>query len=142
MHQVRRLWLAMALVSLAACVSPVIPMSPVTPSPIAISCQPFGYTPAPIAFSFAPGPVTAQVAEETSVALFRACELPGAAITGLTSSSTASTGVRGGPNEGQPVWLVRVDATVAEPSSGASYESHFLIEVNQATGAPTIQGQG
>ena len=132
----RRLLLLLPLVFLLGCTT--------TPSatPIAISCQPYGYTPAPIAFSFAPGPVTSSAAEQTAVALFRSCELPGTTFTDLTSSSKATTGMRGGPNDGQAVWLVEVDATVTEPMPNATYYSHFLFEVNQATGIPTVVGNG
>jgi hypothetical protein len=63
-------------------------------------------------------------------------------ITGLTSASEAATGTPSGPNAGQPVWRVRVDATVTLASPGGEFESHFLIEVNQATGAPTVVGYG
>lgn len=115
-----------------------------TPSqtPVAISCQPYGYTPAPIAFSFAPGPVTSSAAEQTAVDLFRSCELPGSTFTNLTSSSTATTGTPQGPNEGQAVWLVQVDATVTEPLPNSTFQSHFLIEVNQANGVPTVVAYG
>jgi hypothetical protein len=115
-----------------------------TPRPTsgAISCQPFGYTPAPIAFSFASGPVTSSAAEQTAVALFRACVLPTSTITELMSSSVAATGTPTGPNAGQPVWRVQVDATVNEPSPGGVYQSHFWIEVSQATGVPTVVAYG
>jgi hypothetical protein len=46
-----------------------------------------------------------------------------------------------GPNAGEAVWLVQVDATITEPG-GTSYESHLVIEVNQATGVPTVIGIG
>ena len=107
-----------------------------------ISCQPAGYTPAPISLSFAPGPVTSVVAQQTAVALFRACMLPTTTITELTSDSVAATGSPRSPNAGQPVWRVQVDATVSEPSQGAVYRSHFWIEVLQATGAPTVIAYG
>jgi hypothetical protein len=110
-------------------------------SPVAISCQPYGYTPAPISLSFPPGPVTASAAEQTAVALFRSCQGP-SSVTALTSSSKASTGLKTGPNAGQAVWLVQVDATITEASPGASYGSHFLIEVNQTTGVPTVIAYG
>lgn len=107
-----------------------------------ISCQPLGYTPAPIAFSFAPGRLDGAAAEETAVALFRACQRPTATISELTSSSVAATGTPSGPNAGQAVWRVQVDATVSEASPGGIYQSHFLIEVNEATGIPTVVGYG
>jgi hypothetical protein len=131
----RRLWVLLPIALLLGCTS-----TP-TASPAAISCQPYGYTPAPIAFSFPVGPVTAAVAEETAVALFRSCQGP-SSITALTSSSKASAGMKVGPNAGQAVWLVQLDATITEPSPGSSYQSHFLIEVNQATGVPTVIGYG
>jgi uncharacterized protein Veg len=31
---------------------------------------------------------------------------------------------------------------VTEPSHGATYRSHFIIEVNQATGIPTVVAYG
>jgi hypothetical protein len=123
----------------ASCAAPAATPTRSSPAAGVISCQPYGYTPAPIAFSFPPGPVTASAAEETAVALFHACEA--SPITGLTSSSSATTGIKVGPNHGQAVWLVRVDATITE-SSGTSYQSHFLIEVNQATGLPTVTAYG
>jgi hypothetical protein len=85
--------------------------------------------------------VTASVAEQTAIALFRTCERP-KTVSDLTSSSKAATGMQLGPSVGRAVWLVQVDATVVEASPGASYQAHFLIEVNQATGIPTIVGQG
>jgi hypothetical protein len=106
------------------------------------SCQPFGYTPAPIAFSFEPGPVSSSAAEDAAVALFRGCQVPGAEITGLISSSADGTGSPSGPNAGQAVWRVQVDATVSEGSPNSTHRSHFLIEVNQASGMPTIIGYG
>lgn len=131
----RRLWVLLPIAVLLACTN-----AP-NGSPVAISCQPYGYTPAPIAFSFPPGPVTSSAAEETAVALFRSCQGP-SSVTALTSSSKATTGIKTGPNTGQAVWLVQVDSTITEPSPGASYQSHFLIEVNQATGVPTVIGYG
>jgi hypothetical protein len=111
-----------------------------TPRPAGISCQPFGSTPAPISFSFAPGPVTSSAAEHTAVSLFDACQRESTGE--LTSSSVAGTGMRRGPNADEPVWLVTVDATVTEGSPGMNEPSHVLIEVNQATGVPTIVGSG
>jgi hypothetical protein len=106
-----------------------------------VSCQPFGSTPAPIPFSFPAGPVNEPSAGATAVALFRSCALPNAIIDDLTSRVAPVSGVRGGPNEGQSVWQVQVDATITEPG-GTRYLSHFLIEVNQVTGVPTIIGMG
>lgn len=114
------------------------------PAAIGISCQPYGYTPAPIAFSFPRGPVTASDAEQTAIALFHACGGEPPAISDLTFSSRDATGMRGGPNAGRPVWLVQIDATIAIPSAqgGGSYGSHWLVEVNQATGLPTLVAYG
>ena len=130
----RHSWLLLVPALFAGCASPM---------PTDISCQPYGYSPAPITFSFAPGPVTASVAEQTAVALFESCSASDAAttITDLTSTVGAAAGAPG-PNAGQDVWLVKVDATVADSFSGATYPSHFLIEVNQGTGIPTIVGYG
>lgn len=133
---VRRVWLLVALLSLFGCGGKG------SRSPTALSCQPYGSTPAPVAVSIGLGPVTAALAEETGVALFRACQLPSSVISDLTSGSRAATGMARGPNDGLAVWLVQVDATITEPSPGGRYQSHFLIEVNQATGMPTIVGQG
>lgn len=118
------------------------PSPPPSPPPGVISCQPFGYTPAPIPFSFAPGRVTASAAEQTAVALFRACLLPTATISDLTSSSVAATGSPHGPNAGQAVWRVQVDATITDASTGEGHQSHFVIEVNEATGVPTVVAYG
>jgi hypothetical protein len=131
----RRFWVVLAIALLLGCAS-----GP-SGSAAAISCQPYGYTPAPIAFSFPPGPVASSVAEQTAVALFRSCHEP-SSITALTSSSKAKTGIKVGPNAGQAVWLVQVDATITDASPGSSYQSHFLIEVNQTTGVPTVVGYG
>ena len=106
-----------------------------------VSCQPFGYTPAPIAFSFAPGSVDASRAEETAVALYRACHGSAGTVSNLTSSTSSATGSFGGPNAGQSVWQVQVSATVTDPS-GATYQSHYWIEVNQSTGVPTLIAYG
>jgi len=133
----RRFWLLLPLAVLLSCANPPSP-KPMESGPVAISCQPYGYNPAPIAFSFRAGPVTGAEAEETAVALFRACELP--TITNLTSSSRAGTG-RGSPNDGQAVWWVEVGATIAVPSS-EGYQAHWLVEVNQATGFPTLIAYG
>lgn len=114
---------------------------PASPAPGVVSCQPYGYSPAPIAFTFAPGPVTSSSAEQTAVALFRSCgaSAPASTISDLRSSVSSATGGPG-PNAGQPVWLVQIDATSTDP--GASYGSHYLVEVNQATGVPTLIAYG
>lgn len=131
----RRLLLLVPLVGLLSC------MSPASPTPVAISCQPSGASPAPAAFSVIPAPATAAAAEQTAIAMVRACELP-KTVTDLSSSSKPATGVQQGPNGGQAIWLVQVDVTVVEASPGATYQAHFLVEVNQASGVPTIVGQG
>ena len=130
----RQFWAALPFALLLGCANGAL-MPPGT-----ISCQPYGYTPAPVAFSFASGPVTAAQAEETGVRLFRACELPG--VRDLTSSTEPGTGRGGGPNAGQAVWIVKVDATVTDRAARATYQSHFWIEVNRATGAPTLIAYG
>ena len=131
----RRIWVLLSLALAIGCTT--------TPNPFsgAISCQPYGYTPAPVAFSFPPGPVTSAAAEQTAVALIRTCQDDGATILDLTSSPESATGQPSGPNGGQPVWRVRVDATIRDPS-GAGYQSHWWIEVNQATGIPTLVAYG
>lgn len=106
-----------------------------------ISCQPSGATPAPVPFTFTVGPVGESAAAATAVGLFRACALPTATINDLSARTAPVSGVRGGPNEGQSVWSVQVDATITEPG-GTRYLSHFLIEVNQVTGVPTVMGMG
>ena len=115
---------------------------PPPPPPQLVSCQPVGSEPALVPLAFPAGALTAAVAEQTATALFRACELQGATITNLSAVATPSTGMRLGPNAGQVVWRVQVDATVTEPTSGTRYASHFLIEVNEATGVPTIVALG
>jgi hypothetical protein len=115
-----------------------------TPSPHfdLISCQPYGYTPAPVTFSFPPGPLTSAAAEQTAVAFFRACGDPASTITEVTSTSDQAAGQLGGPNAGEAVWRVKVDATISAPAPGAVYISHWIIEVNQTTGKPTVVAYG
>ena len=111
-----------------------------------VSCQPYGYNPVPITFSFAPGPATAASAEQTAVALIRSCAAtPDASsititITHLTSNVKDGTGVPGRPNAGQAVWLVQIDTT--ETVNGGPYQAHYLVEVNEATGVPTLVANG
>ena len=133
----RRAPFLVAVVWLAGCAG-----ANASPTPPTLSCQPYGATPEPVAIPYAPGPVTQAVAEQSATTLFRACVSRGGTLTGVMAGSVTSTGMRQGPNQVQPVWLVQVDATVNEPPPGASYQAHFLIEVNQATGVPTIVGQG
>lgn len=109
-----------------------------------ISCQPFGYAPVPVSFSFTPGPVTASAAEQTAVALFRACSAPSASgqptalVTNIVVTSNAAIGEPSGPNAGQPVWRVQIDVTLF----GETAHSYSWTEVNQATGVPTIVALG
>jgi hypothetical protein len=155
-HRLRDLKpLAVALLCalLAACAAPLpsaqgpasasattSPSPSPTASAVAISCQPYGYTPAPIPFSFAPGPVTSAVAEQTALAFVRSCMQPYSISP--TVSTKPATGQQGGPNAGQPVWLVQVDGAVTDSSPTRLYDAHFLIEVNQATGVPTLVAYG
>lgn len=117
-----------------------------SPGPTQVSCQPYAYTPAPIAFSFAPGQVTAASAEQTAVSLIRACAAtPDSSsititITNLTSNVKNGTGEPTGPNAGQAVWVVQIDTT--EAVKGGTYEAHYWVEVNQATGVPTLVAYG
>jgi hypothetical protein len=114
--------------------------------PVQVSCQPYGYNPVPIAFSFAAGLATAASAEQTAVALIRSCAAtPDASsititITDLTSNVRDGTGEPGGPSAGQAVWLVQIDTT--EAVKGVPYQAHYLVEVNQATGVPTLVAYG
>jgi hypothetical protein len=137
----RRLHLLLPLALVAGCASTVNPV------PSHVSCQPWGYSPAPpTMFSFAPGHATAEAAERTAVALIRSCAAtPDASsvtitITDLTSNVTAGTGGPMGPNAGQAVWLVQVDTT--EAVKGGAYQAHYWVEVNQATGVPTLVAYG
>lgn len=130
-----RLWLLVPLVGLLSCTSPA------PSAPVAISCQLYGSSPVPAAYSVLPAPATAAAAEQTAIALFRSCQRP-KTVSNLSSSTKATTGMQRGPNAGRAVWLVQVDGTITEASPGARYQSHFLIEVSQATGVPTIVGQG
>lgn len=79
-------------------------------------------------------------AEQIAVDLFRSCE-QGATITELIASETQGPGH--GPNAGRRVWYVRVSARIAPPTNpGQVYDAHFVIEVDPATGIPTVTGQG
>lgn len=112
------------------------------PTSDAISCQPSAFSPAPVAFSFAPGPVTSSVAEQTAVALLGTCEASGGkAISDVKKSSAEATGRRTGPNDGQSVWLVHIDATVNE-TAGGFYHLYWLVEVNESSGVPTVVDNG
>ena len=114
--------------------------------PAQISCQPSGYSPVPIALSFPQGPATAASAEQTAGALIRSCAAtPDSSsititITDLTSNVKGGTGEPRGPNAGQAVWLVQIDTT--EAVKGGTYQAHYWVEVNQATGVPTLVAYG
>lgn len=108
--------------------------------PVLISCQPYGYTAAPIAFSFPRDRLTSAVAEQTAVALYRGCSSSSETIMKLTANTEAGIGTPGGPNAGQPVWAVKIEATVAV--RGGSYLSAYWVEVNQTTGVPTVIAYG
>lgn len=111
-------------------------------APGQVSCQPVGMDPAPVAFVFLPGPATAASAEQTAVRMIRVCELSrwkdAIDVSSLTSTVEAGTGELPGPNKGSDVWLVQVDAKAMD----GVVESHYLIEVNKATGVPTLIGVG
>jgi hypothetical protein len=91
-----------------------------------------------------PGPVTSAQAEQIAVELVQACGTaaangqPTPATVYVATSVEAATGERTGPNAGQAVWLVKIDGTVTDSPA----QSHWAIEVNQATGVPTIVGIG
>jgi hypothetical protein len=111
-----------------------------------ISCQPYGWSPAPVPVAFAVGPVDSNQAEQRAVALFNACSVrssgePVATIRSVTSTVEPRLGSLGGPNAGQDVWVVQIDATVTE-ATGGSYQTHVYIEVNTTTGVPTVVGIG
>ena len=115
--------------------------------PAQVSCQPYGYSPAPITFSFEPGTATAATAQQTAVALIRSCAAtPDSSsititITDLASTVKDGTGEPPGPNSGQAVWLVQIDTTEKTPNGGA-YTAHYLVEVSQSTGIPTLVAYG
>ena len=50
------------------------------------------------------------------------------------------TGEPSGPNSGRAVWLVQVDTT--EAVKGGTYQAHYWIEVNEASGVPTLVAYG
>ena len=134
----RRLAVVLPLLLLMGCSSTPGPTP--LPTALAISCQPYGYTPAPIPFSFAPGPVTAAAAEQTALAMVRSCMQP-YSISATAQTKTA-TGQKGDPNEGQAVWLVTIDGFVSYGSPSPLTPAHWMIEVNQATGVPTLVAYG
>jgi hypothetical protein len=124
-------------------IATIFPMGSEAPSPLAIviSCQPYGYSPAPASLSVYPGPKTQTEAVSIATDFYTACEDPSKKIDNLSTSATWETGSPTGPNAGQRVWDVKVDAEITEPS-GASYGSHFWIEVNASTGIPTLIAYG
>lgn len=136
----RRDYLLLPLALVAGCASPL------GPAPAQVSCQPYGYSPAPITLAYPNGPTTAASAEQTAVAMMRACSAtPDEAsvtvtITDLASNVKGGTGEPSGPNAGQAVWLVQIDTT--EAVKGGAYPAHYWVEVNQATGVPTLVAYG
>lgn len=136
----RRYYLLLPLALVAGCASPM------GSAPAQVSCQPHGYSPAPITFAYPTGATTAASAEQTAVAMMRACSAtPDEAsvtvtITNLTSSVKEDTGGPMSPNAGQAVWLVQIDTT--EAVKGGTYPAHYWVEVNQATGVPTLIAYG
>lgn len=118
------------------------PSDAISPASGAISCQPYMFSPAPVPFSFPPRPVTSSVAELTAVALLRSCATSWSlTISDIKTSSAEATGRATGPNDGQPVWLVDIDSTAHE-AAGAFYVLYFLVEVNKASGDPTVVANG
>ena len=73
--------------------------------------------------------------------IFQTAHPIGAAISNLTTKASLTAGTQPGPNAGHTVWLVQVDGDISQPP-GATYTSHFLIEVDPASGAATVVGQG
>ena len=99
--------------------------------------QPIGYTPAPVDFSIFPGSKAQSEAESIARDFLLACGRPISSSEQVTTSSRSENGDPNGPNAGQKVWLVRVDVEIADPSS-AQITVHDLIEINAATGVPTL----
>jgi hypothetical protein len=133
----RLLRLLLPLALLAGCANTT------SPGPAQVSCQPYGYSPAPITFSFAPRPATAASAEQTAVALIRSCHagLDPSSIADLTSNVKDDTGRRRGPNAGQAVWLVEIVETL-NLNGGGTVPAYYWVEVNQSTGVPTLVAYG
>lgn len=148
----RSLVLLVVLV-LAGCAGPQIaapatsPNSGAPATPANVSCQPFGYEPVLVTFAYPTGPTTSEVGEQTAVGMLRACaSTPDASgvsvtITSLTSSVSGGTGGPKSPNAGEPVWEVKID-TMESVKGGDPYPAHYWIEVNQATGVPTLIAYG
>jgi hypothetical protein len=73
--------------------------------------------------------------------VFQTAQPIGATISNLTAKASLEPGAANGANAGRTVWVVQVDGDISQPP-GATYTSHFLIEVDPATGAATVVGQG
>ena len=73
MAAMRRSYLLLPLALVAGCASPMRSASPIDSAPPQVSCQRYGYSPAPITFAYPTGPRTAASAEQTAVAMMRAC---------------------------------------------------------------------
>jgi hypothetical protein len=58
----------------------------------------------------------------------------------MASSVRDGIGEPRGPNAGRPVWAVQVDTT--ETVRDPSWQAHYWIEVNKATGVPTLTAYG
>ena len=133
-----------------ACGGPAVSENPTTavdPRVSAVvSCQPFGSPDVPITVTFASGPVTAEVAQATAIAMLRSCAATpdenGVTVTiaELSSSVKAGVGGRMSPNAGQPVWVVDLDTT--EGVKADQWHAYYSIEVNMATGLPTLMAIG
>lgn len=128
--------------------TPTTSSDPGAPAPPAkVSCQPFGYEPVLITFAYPTGLTTAPGAEQTAVGMLRACASTpdesgvSVTITDLTSSVKAGMGGPNSPNAGQSVWEVQID-TMESVNGGAAYAAHYWIEVNQASGIPTLVAYG
>lgn len=149
----RRCMLPLLLALLSGCAgpqnsTPTTGSSPGVPAaPAKVSCQPFGYEPVLITFAYPIGPTTEKGAEQTAVGMLRACaatpDESGISVTirDLTSGVKAATGGPKSPNAGQPVWEVKID-TMESIKGGAAHSAHYWIEVNQATGIPTMIAYG
>lgn len=137
--------LALVAGVLAACSTAptmIIPASSVT-----VSCQPFGYAPAPVTLQLPGGVLDAKVAEAIAVSMVRTCAATPdengttTRIDTLGHSVGDGTGNPTGPNAGQPVWTVKIDTTESV-GGGEGWNAHYWIEVNKATGVPTLIAYG
>ena len=111
-------------------------------SAIEVSCQPYGYPPDNITFSYVPRPTTSAGAEATALALSHACDRSSGTTSNVRPTTTNATGVPGGPNAGQAVWHVDVVFYFVPPSASTGLDEHIVVEVNQATGVPTVIAYG